>query len=156
MNEKGVKPTNSNLYEIGITRGNAHWNLPPDELARLAIELGQADVASSGALAVDTGEFKGRSPKDKFTGKDALTSGTVWWNSFNIPFDSTRFESLYKKMTGYFNDKEFYVRDAYGCADPRYRMNLRVITEFPWSNLFAYNMFLRPTPEELQDFSPEW
>jgi phosphoenolpyruvate carboxykinase (ATP) len=59
-------------------------------------------------------------------------------------------------MTTYLSGKELYVRDAYACADPRYRMNLRFITEYPWSNLFAYNMFLRPTQEELRNFSHEW
>jgi len=156
MEATGSKSVNSSLVDLGITSGKAHWNLSPDDLAHQALQLGQAKITSSGALAVDTGEFTGRSPKDKFIVKDALTENTVHWNTFNIPFDPARFDSLYKKMTAYFNGKEFYVRDAYACADPRYRMNLRAITEYPWSNLFAYNMFLRPTADELKHFSHEW
>lgn len=59
-------------------------------------------------------------------------------------------------MTNYLSGKEIYVRDSYACADPNYRLNIRVITEYPWSNQFAYNMFLRPTDVELDNFTPEW
>ncbi len=59
-------------------------------------------------------------------------------------------------MIQYFNGKEFYVRDAYACSDARYRMNIRVVNEYAWSNLFVYNMFLRPNQEELENFKPEW
>jgi phosphoenolpyruvate carboxykinase (ATP) len=60
-------------------------------------------------------------------------------------------------MLDYLGDKqEVWIRDAYACADPKFRLNIRVINENPWSNLFAYNMFLRPTEEELENFEPEW
>src|SRR5882672_7192115 len=155
MEAKGSKPANSSLVDLGITSGKVHWNLSPDDLVHHALQLGQAKITSSGALAVDTGEFTGRSPKDKFTVKDDLTENTVHWNNFNLPFHPAGFDTLFKKMTSYLNGKEFYVRDAYACADPRYRMNLRVITEYPWSNLFVYNMFLRPTTDELKNFTHE-
>ena len=62
---------------------------------------------------------------------------------------------LFKKITDYLEKRpELWVRDAYACADHRYRMNIRVINEKPWNNLFAYNMFLRPTEEELENFNP--
>ena len=63
---------------------------------------------------------------------------------------------LYDKVTTYLSNKEVYVRDSYACADPKYRLNIRVINEYPWSNMFAYNMFLRPTADELDGFDPEW
>lgn len=136
--------------------GVVHWNLPPAELAKIAVSKGQAELTDTGAIAIDTGEFTGRSPKDKFTVKDDLTKDAVWWNNFNIPFDGEKFDKLKTKVTDYFNGKEFYVRDVYACADPRYKMNIRVVTELPWSNLFASNMFLRPTEQELKTFEPEW
>lgn len=156
MQESGVKPANTSVRDLGISDGIAHWNLPPEELGKIAVKLGQASVTSSGAIAVDTGEFTGRSPKDKFTVKDDLTKDAVWWNNFNIPFDPAKFEKLHQKVLNFFNGKEFYVRDVYACADQRYRMNIRVVTELPWSNLFASNMFLRPTTEELSTFKHEW
>src|SRR6187431_247087 len=135
MQELGIKPVNTSVTDLGIEEGKAHWNLPPEQLATIAVEAGQAKVTTSGAIAVDTGEFTGRSPKDKFTVKDKLTAESVWWNNFNIPFESDKFEKLYQKMISYFNGKEFYVRDASACADWRYRLNIRVLNEYAWSNL---------------------
>lgn len=156
MLELGIKPTHASVTDLGISDGKAHWNLPPDQLARIAVQNGQASLTTSGAITVDTGEFTGRSPKDKFTVKDEVTENTVWWNNFNIPFDAAKFDQLYIKMIRYFEGKEFYVRDAYACSDWRYRMNIRVINEYAWSNLFVYNMLLRPSEKELKTFSADW
>jgi phosphoenolpyruvate carboxykinase (ATP) len=112
--------------------------------------------ASSGALAVKTGEFTGRSPKDRFIVKDIITSDKIWWGDINIPFEPSKFDTLYDKVIAYLNEKELYVRDCYACADHNYRMDIRVVNEYPWSNLFAYNMFIRPTDEELKNFEPDW
>ena len=156
MQELGIKPADASVKDLGIEDGKAHWNLPPQQLIQFALKAGQAKLTSTGALAVDTGEFTGRSPKDKFTVKDEITADTVWWNDFNIPFHASKFDQLYRKMINYFNGKEFFVRDVYACADVRYRLNIRVITEYSWSNLFVHNMFLRPTEKELTRFAPEW
>ena len=156
MLELGIKPNNASVQDLGISDGKAHWNLPPDQLIQHAVKAGQANLTSSGAIAIDTGEFTGRSPKDKFTVKDSVTENSVWWNNFNIPFDAQKFDQLYIKMINYFEGKEFFVRDAIACADARYRMNIRVINEYAWSNLFVYNMFLRPTEVEMQNFKSEW
>ena len=112
--------------------------------------------AESGALAVNTGEFTGRSPKDRFIVKDDVTREQVWWGNINIPFPTDMFDALYDKVTDYLSEKEIYVRDSYACADDKYRLNIRVVNEYPWSNLFAHNMFLRPTEAELENFDPEW
>lgn len=156
MQELGIKPETSFLKNLGIMSGTAHWNLSPAELTKIAVAKGQATIASSGAVVIDTGEFTGRSPKDKFTVKDDLTEKSVWWNNFNIPFESAKFDGLYKKMLQYFNGKEFFVRDAIACADPRYSLKVRVVNEYAWSNQFVYNMFLRPSESELKSFEPEW
>tara|TARA_R110000796_G_scaffold250788_4_gene380674 strand:+ start:27200 stop:28807 length:1608 start_codon:yes stop_codon:yes gene_type:complete len=144
------------LNEYGINAENVHYQLSPDELQEITLEKGMGKVASSGTLAIDTGEFTGRSPMDRFIVKDTITEDKVWWGNINIPFDSNDFDKLYNKVTAYLSDKEIYVRDSYACADKDYKLNIRVINEYPWSNMFAYNMFLRPTNEELLDFSPEW
>ncbi|MGE0772154.1 MAG: phosphoenolpyruvate carboxykinase (ATP) [Cyclobacteriaceae bacterium] len=156
MKETGIKPAGASVTQLGINDGHARWNVSPKELAQIAVSQGQAKVTSTGAIAIDTGEFTGRSPKDKFTVKDALTKDAVWWNNFNIPFEPGQFDQLQQKVVNFFNGKEFYVRDVYACADPRYRTHIRVVTEYAWSNLFANNMFLRPTQEALQSFEPEW
>src|SRR5687768_11748839 len=137
MKELGVRPHNFSITDLGIKEGIAHWNLSPEELASISLRQGSAVVTSSGAIAVDTGEFTGRSPKDKFIVKDEISKNKVWWNNFNIPFDAVKFGLLYRKMLRYFEGKEFYVRDVYACADPGYRVGIRIINEFPWSNMFA-------------------
>jgi len=125
-------------------------------LVKISIQKERATKTDTGAIAVDTGEFTGRSPKDKFIVKDEVTESHVWWGSVNASFDAQNFDQLYIKMIRYFEGKEFFVRDCYACADWRYRMDVRVINEYAWSNLFVYNMFLRPEDRELKFFTPEW
>ncbi len=144
------------LIDHGITNNRIHYQLSPEELHKITLRKNLGREASSGALAVNTGEFTGRSPLDRFIVKDEITANKVWWGPINIPFEAEKFDALYKKVVNYLNDKELYVRDCHACADPDYRMNIRVINEYPWSNLFVYNMFLRPDEEDLMDFEPEW
>lgn len=144
------------LEAYGIEEATVNYQLSPQELHNETLGKDQGKEASSGALAVNTGEFTGRSPKDRFIVKDDVTRDRVWWGNINIPFPSDMFDSLYEKITGYLSGKEVYVRDCYACADQDYRLNIRVINEYPWSNMFVYNMFLRPDVAELDDFDPEW
>ena len=144
------------LKAIGITSTSVYYQLSPEQLHEQTIALQQGVEASSGALAINTGEFTGRSPKDRFIVKDNITKDKIWWGDINIPFSPTAFDKLYTKVITYLNDKELYVRDSYVCADPKYRVNIRVVNEYPWSNFFAYNMFMRPSASELEDFIPEW
>ena len=144
------------LDQYGIKNAKVNYQLSADQLHDISISKGLGVQASSGALAVNTGEFTGRSPKDRFIVKDAITEDRVWWGDINIPFESSKFEALYNKVVDYLSGKELFVRDSYACADQDYKLNIRVINEFPWSNQFAYNMFLRPTAEELEGFNPEW
>jgi phosphoenolpyruvate carboxykinase (ATP) len=144
------------LIKYGITTENVHYQLSPDDLHKSTLEKGMGKEASSGALAVNTGEFTGRSPMDRFIVKDEITDEKVWWGNVNIPFEPAAFDALYDKVINYLNEKEIYVRDSYACADEDYKLNIRVINEYPWSNMFASNMFLRPTEKELVNFDPEW
>ena len=144
------------LNDVGIKNAIIRYQLTSEELQEETIKKDQGVASSLGAIAVNTGEFTGRSPKDRFIVKDAITKDEVWWSDINLPFDSNKFDLLYDKVTTYLSGKEVFVRDSYACADESYKLNIRVITEYPWSNLFAYNMFLRPTVRELEDFSPEW
>jgi phosphoenolpyruvate carboxykinase (ATP) len=144
------------LNELGIENAKIQYQLTPNELHDITIQSGQGVENSSGALAINTGEFTGRSPQDRFIVKDSITEDKVWWGKVNIPFEPAAFDALYKKVTAYLSNKEVFVRDSYVCADPNYRLNVRVVTETAWSNLFCYNMFLRPETEELKGFTPEW
>lgn len=146
------------LARLGLSISeNIHYQSTPDELVQDTLRIGEGVLTDSGALAIRTGEFTGRSPQDKFTVKDEITEGTVHWNDFNIPIEEKYFHLVHKKIMDHLNQKEeIWVRDCFACADPRYRINIRVVTEKPWTNLFAYNMFLRPIEEELEDFVPGW
>lgn len=144
------------LKELGIENAKINYQLSPEELHDITINSGQGIESSTGALAVNTGEYTGRSPLDRFIVKDSISENQVWWGKVNIPFESDAFEALYNKVTAHLSNKEVYVRDSYVCSDPNYRLNVRVITETPWANLFCYNMFLRPEMEELANFDPEW
>ncbi|MCG7501942.1 phosphoenolpyruvate carboxykinase (ATP) [Tenacibaculum sp. Mcav3-52] len=144
------------LDNLGIKDATVRYQLTSDELHDITIEKEQGVETSFGALAVKTGEFTGRSPMDRFIVKDDITKDQVWWGDINIPFDSEKFDKLYDKVTNYLSNKEVFVRDSYACADEDYKLNIRVVNEYPWSNMFAHNMFLRPTAEELKNFSPEW
>jgi len=142
---------------IGLTNlGNQFWNLTPSELIEDTILTGQGMLTDTGAIAIETGEFTGRSPKDRFVVCDGNTEDAVWWGDINIKFTPEKFKALYNRMKAYLNGKDVYIRDAHACADENFKMNLRVVTETPWSNQFASNMFLRPTNDELVDFDPEW
>lgn len=157
MKEKGFKTKGASLSDLGLENVSiANWNLSPAELVQETLVKGQGILNDTGALCVDTGEFTGRAPKDKFTVADAKTENSVWWGDVNFKFDPDKFDKLYKKVTEYLGGKEIYVRDAYACAESAYRLNLRVVTEYPWSNMFANNMFLRPSKAELENFKHDW
>ncbi|RKS55829.1 phosphoenolpyruvate carboxykinase (ATP) [Gillisia mitskevichiae] len=144
------------LDKYGINNATAHYQLSPEELHQITLDNNQGVESATGALAVNTGEFTGRSPKDRFLVKDEETKDKVWWGDINIPFDTDKFDKLYDKVVDYLSEKEIYVRDSYACSDENYRLNIRVINEYPWSNLFAYNMFLRPEESELENFKEDW
>lgn len=156
MQEFGKKNPSANLADIGVRPAIAYWNLSPEALTKQTLDLGQGELNDTGALVVSTGKFTGRSPKDKFTVKDAITEHTVDWGDINIPFSPEAFDKLYDKIAAYFDGKEVWVRDAYACADPKYRLNIRVVNEQPWANLFCNDLFLRPTEEEIQTQQPDW
>ena len=146
------------LLQLGLKNTETiHYQSSPEELVQDSIRIGEGVLNDTGALVILTGEFTGRSPKDKFTVKDESTAETVHWNEFNIPIEPKYFDIIYKKAIDYLDQlPEIWMRDCYACADPRYRLNVRCVNEKPWNNLFAYNMFLRPKEEELENFEPEW
>ncbi|NCT93466.1 MAG: phosphoenolpyruvate carboxykinase (ATP) [Chitinophagaceae bacterium] len=158
MTDSTMMIDRTTLKAIGLdTDKQVHYQLTPEELTEQTLIRDQGTLNDTGALCINTGEFTGRSPLDKFIVKDSITADTVHWNNFNIAIEEKYFLQLRDKLVNYLNSKdEIWVRDAYACADPAHRLNIRVINEHPWSNLFAYNMFLRPADAELETMQPEW
>ncbi len=148
--------TSQIIEKINSTAGQVHSNLTPAQLVDAIIARGEGSLTSTGAISGDTGEFTGRSPKDKFTVKDATTENTVNWGDINIPMSTENFDKLFDKMLTYMNGKEIYARDAKACADPNYNINIKVYTERPFHNLFSNNLFIRPTAEECANMKHDW
>lgn len=157
MNQFGIKNPKATLESYGIENyRKAYWNLSVPELVEHTISINEGVLTDNGALAIKTGEYTGRSPKDKFIVKDSQTENSVNWGDINIAFEPSKFDNLYSKITNYLQEKDIFIRDGIACADDKYKLNLRVIAEKPWSAMFAYNMFLRPSKEEMLKIDPEW
>src|SRR6188768_4146263 len=111
--------TNAIAEKLLSKASQAFINLTPEELVKHAVENGEGVLTDTGALMADTGEFTGRSPKDKFSVADGKTENTVWWGDVNQKFDSGKFETLLNKVLDHYAGKQVYIRDVYACADPR-------------------------------------
>ena len=118
------KQINISLSEYGIDKSKIFYQLSPNELHKTTIDNKQGIQVSSGALAINTGEFTGRSPKDRFIVKDEITRDKVWWGDINIPFESSKFDQLYNRVIKYLNGKNLYVRDCFACAEENYKLNI--------------------------------
>lgn len=147
---------NSIIEKVLSNAAKANINLTPAELVEHAISRKEGVLTDTGALAADTGEFTGRSPKDKFVVFDQNTQDSVWWGDVNNRFESDKFDLLLDKVVQHYSGKEIFIRDAYACADPRYQLNIRVVNETAYQNLFSNNLFLRPSAEQLKNFQHDW
>ncbi|UZR95739.1 phosphoenolpyruvate carboxykinase (ATP) [Chondrinema litorale] len=157
MKKSNLKSIMQGLDELGLSNARGvSWNLTPAELVMEAIKNHEGVLADTGAFMWDTGKFTGRAPKDRFIVKDEITENTVWWGNINQEFDAEKFDKLYDKVVKSLNYKRLYVRDCFAGADPRYRLNVRIIDTQATHNLFCYNMFLKPENDELEDFHPDF
>jgi phosphoenolpyruvate carboxykinase (ATP) len=145
------------LDHVGVVQAIRSWhNLAPAELYEHAVRNGEASVVSTGALTAATGQHTGRSPKDKFFVREPESQDGIWWYPGNQPIDRQRFDRLLGRMLEYVGSQQVYVQDVHACADPRYRLRVRVVTQFAWHSLFANNLFIRPTAEERRGFEPDF
>ena len=155
MTQSGAVRSRFGLAEQGIRNyRQAYWNLPAPTLYEEALRRGEGVLGLGGALAVETGQYTGRSPNDKFIVEEPKTKDSIWWGPVNRPFSQAGFDSMHKRMLAYFQGRDVFVRDVFAGADPEYRLPVRIITEQAWHNLFAANMFLTPGHDELQNFEP--
>jgi phosphoenolpyruvate carboxykinase (ATP) len=130
------------------------WNPPVAVLYEHAVRRGEAKLAPGGALVAVTGAHTGRSPKDKFIVRDALTENSVDWGDVNQPFAPEAFSRLHARITAYLQSRDLYVQDLWAGADAEFRLPVRVVTENAWHSLFAMNMFIRPTDAARARFEP--
>ncbi len=158
MKNEGPTVSSFGVDQQGITdAGTVYWNLPPARLVEMAVRRKEAVLAAEGPLVCETGQHTGRSPNDKFVVKDPSTDADIWWGDVNKPFEREKFDALLAKAREYMKGKDLFVFDGYAGADPRYRINVRVITDDAWRNLFARNMFIREEdPAVLAGFEPNF
>ena len=135
---------------------NVHRDLSAPKLIETAIKNGEGTLSSRGALVSETGKRTGRSPKDKFTVRDAVTEDKVDWGSVNLAFSPEKFDALCQRVMEYLAGREIYVQDLFCGADPKYQLPIQVINEYAWHNLFVHQLFIRPTTEELKTHTPEF
>ena len=131
-------------------------NLSPAALYEHAIRRDEAAIVSTGALTAETGKHTGRSPKDKFFVKEPTSQDAIWWHPGNQPIASAKFDQLLARTEEFAATHEVFTQDVFACADPRYRLRVRVVTELAWHSLFARNLFIRPNADELMNFEPDF
>ncbi len=151
-------PLSVSLADQGIATGaTIHANLGTAALVEEAVRNGEGLLASHGPLVVETGKHTGRAAKDKFIVRDSETEGTVWWGKVNQPMRPEHFAALKADFLAALGRKDtLYVADLFGGSQPEYRVNVRVINELAWHNLFVRTMLVRPTVAELAGFAPEY
>ncbi|ODS09862.1 phosphoenolpyruvate carboxykinase (ATP) [Vibrio scophthalmi] len=154
--------TKHGLHDVKEVVRNPSYELLFEEETRADLEGYERGVVTElGAVAVDTGIFTGRSPKDKYIVKDATTEEHMWWTSDavkndNKPINQAVWNDLKQLVTNQLSGKRLFVIDGYCGANPDTRLSIRVITEVAWQAHFVKNMFLRPTEEELATFEPDF
>ena len=155
MQETGVRNGAFGADKFGFKNlKQVNWNLGTAPLYEHSLRNNEAELSAGGALVAETGVFTGRSPKDKFTVRDALTDKTMWWGG-NQSITSEQFEALYQDFLKHCEGKSLFAHDLYGGADPKFQIKTRVFTEMAWHSLFIRTLLRRPEMAELASFAPE-
>jgi phosphoenolpyruvate carboxykinase (ATP) len=139
-----------------VNTGPVYWNLTTPKLYEQAIRRREGGLAHLGPLVVRTGHHTGRSPNDRFLVRELSSEAKIWWGKVNRPITQERYEGLRARLLAYLQGRDLFVCDCFVGADPRYRMPVRVITETSWHSLFARNMFIQVSPDDLDEMIPEF
>lgn len=144
------------LAEI-LTGKNVLSQLSVPQLVEKVLQRKEGKLTSTGAVCAETGKYTGRSPKDKYIVEEASTKDLIDWGSVNQPISEESFDKLYKKVSNYLKEQnEIFVFNGFAGADNKSRLPIQVVNEYAWHNLFAHQLFIRPTEEELQTHQAEF
>ncbi len=155
MTDRGAARSRFGLDRHGLSpERRVFWNHRAPALVTQTLERGLGRLADGGALVVLTGQHTGRSPKDKFIVEEPSSRDDIWWGEVNARIDEAHFDGLERRMQAHLSARDLWVQDLHAGAEPRYRLNVRVVSESPWHSLFARNMFIAPADDELADFEP--
>jgi len=157
MNNLGkyISSTGLETHDISTT-GNVYWNQGPENLYEHTIQQKLGIVGKGGALVVETGQHTGRSANDKFMVDEPSSHDDIWWGKVNKPISEENFDKIHAKILDYYKERDLYVQDLWGGADPDYRLAVRAISPSPWHSLFIQNLLITAKPEELGGFAPEF
>ena len=155
MSSGRVNPVRK-LEDQGIVGlGHVYYNLLEPALMHQAVQRGEGKIGLGGAFLCATGQFTGRSPKDKFVVRTPSVEHTIWWDN-NAPMDPAAFDRLHADMLAHMRGRDAFVQDLYAGADPIHRLDVRMVTELAWHGLFIRHLLRRPSATELDHFSPDW
>lgn len=150
-------PSNFDLEHHGLTNLDmVYWTLPSPMLVERIVQRREGVLAHLGPITVRTGHHTGRSPNDKFIVQRPQIDNEIWWGKVNRPMSPENFERMQLRMRAYFQGREVFVQDAVVGAHPQYRMPIRIVTEYAWHSLFARNLFLRLSADQLPGHVPEF
>ncbi len=139
------------------TPARQYWNLGTAPLVELAVSRNEGLLSRDGAFVVETGKHTGRSAKDKFIVRDAVTENAIWWGATNKSMTPDQFAALKADFAAALAQKEtLFVQDLYGGSQPQHRVKVRVITEKAWHSLFIRTLLVRPELADLADFIPDY
>jgi phosphoenolpyruvate carboxykinase (ATP) len=135
--------------------GRVYYNLIEPDLMTAAVARGEGRLGLGGSFMCTTGQFTGRSPKDKFVVRTPSVEKSIWWEN-NAAMDAGAFDLLHADMLAHMRGRDYFVQDLFAGADPIHRLDVRVVTELAWHGLFIRHLLRRPERAELDTFAPDW
>ncbi|WP_449126064.1 phosphoenolpyruvate carboxykinase (ATP) [Staphylococcus chromogenes] len=132
-----------------IHKPSSHFQLTTTELYNKILKREEAELTELGAINAKTGEYTGRSPKDKYIVDNPQVKDDIDWGPINQPISEEKFLNLYYQVIEYLDQKEeVFVFNGYAGSDKDSQLDLTVVNEFAWHNLFAQNLFIKPSSKE--------
>jgi len=158
MVEVGTHNPEFGLDKHGIENySNVYWTCTVPMLYEEAVKRKEGSISFRGPFVVETGQYTGRSPNDRFVVKEETTEADVWWGDVNKGFDPEKFDHIHSRMLAYLQQKDIFVQDCHAGAERENQLSVRVITEDAWHSLFARNIFIRiQDRDKLKTFEPEF
>ena len=145
------------LEKLGIINPSVVYrNLPVSQLVEKALLRGEGTLSNTGALVIKTGKYTGRSPEDKFIVDSKGVHDEIAWGKVNVPISQEKFDAIYEKVVAYLQNREVFIFDGFAGADPNHTKSFRIVNELASQNLFIHELLIRPTAEQLENFSEDF
>ena len=153
--EKGNLKSLAMIHKYGLDPKILYSNLSVPDLVEFSIQRKEAILSNTGSLSVQTGKFTGRSPDDRYIVQDNITKKTVNWGKVNHPISEENFNSIFERMKKFVRNKELFLFNGFVGADEEARLPISIITDKAWQSLFANQIFIKPTKEEMKKHKPK-